>query len=705
MNNANVLVVEDETSLADLVEHKLKSLGYSVAAKAPSGEEAIRKVAETSPDLVLMDIVLEGEMDGVEAAELIRSRFDIPVVYMTACADDATLERAKVTEPYGYILKPLKVRELQTTIEVALYKHEMEKRLRQSEQWLATTLKSIGDAVIATDKEGQITFLNRVAEALTGWTLQEASGRDLKDVFNTRSEEEDETVLQQDDPGRLREGTTPGLRNHSVLLARDGREIPIDVSTAPINDDRGQGAGLVIVFRDVAERRQAMAMLADMFTRLEQSRDDLLSILNQLYLGTAITDPHGRVMFLSEVAQRVFSKSQQEALGMHWETLFPLQEPDKTKLKAMLESPPHRRSKVLGRIEAAGGRQYWVEIVLQDDPRDPKRKIFYIYDVSEVHRLRRLLDEKTQFQDLVGKSNPILRVYQQIREVARVDSTVLIEGETGTGKELVARAIHFSSHRKDLPFIPVNCAGLTESLLTSQLFGHKRGAFTGAIQDHMGLFEAANGGTIFLDEIGDISLNVQTALLRVLEAREITRVGESRPRRIDVRVLVATNKDLTLEVAKGNFRSDLFYRIRVARILLPRLRERREDIPLLVEWFLSQCRATTGKPVEGMSNEAMRKLLGYDWPGNVRELRNAIEFAVIHCRGSVIDPVDLPPEIISPGHSDAAFGGIHQIEQRRLLAALESARGNRTVAARLLGISRATFYRRLADLNLNIKGQ
>ena len=279
-----------------------------------------------------------------------------------------------------------------------------------------------------------------------------------------------------------------------------------------------------------------------------------------------------------------------------------------------------------------------MEVDVQDDPRDPPAKIFFLYDVSEIYDLRRLLNEKAQFHDLVGKSEPMQQVYQQIGDLAKVDSTVLIEGETGSGKELVARAIHASSHRSEKPFVAVNCAGLTESLWGSQLFGHKRGAFTGAISDHQGLFEAANGGTLFLDEIGDIPMNVQTSLLRVLQEQEITRLGESKPRKIDVRVIAATQHNLSEEVAKGRFRVDLLYRIRVARIQLPPLRARREDIPLMVAWFLGQCRAAIGKPVQNLSQEAMQLLLEYSWPGNVRELKSAIEFAVIRCKGSVLQP-------------------------------------------------------------------
>jgi DNA-binding NtrC family response regulator len=320
-----------------------------------------------------------------------------------------------------------------------------------------------------------------------------------------------------------------------------------------------------------------------------------------------------------------------------------------------------------------------------------------------VHDLRRLLDEKAQFQDLIGKSEPMLRIYDQIREVARVDSTVLIEGETGTGKELVARAIHFSSRRKHKPFIALNCAGLTDALLGSQLFGHRRGAFTDAVEDHKGLFEAADGGTLFLDEVGDIPANVQTSLLRVLQEREIVRLGDSKPLKVDVRVLAATHHNLADDVAKGTFRSDLLYRIRVVRIHLPPLRQRREDIPLLVSHFLGQCGAATGKRVEGVSKDAMGIFLGYRWPGNVRELKSAVEFGIVRSKGQVIEATDLPGEMFDSGPPHAALEVEGGDERQRLLAALEVVKGNRVAAARLLGISRATLYRRLAELNIAAK--
>ena len=266
--SARILVVEDEGIVAEEIRSRLKRLRYEVAAVASSGEEAIKKAEETRPDLVLMDIRLRGGMDGVEAAEEIRARFDIPVIYVTAYADEATLRRAKTTEPYGYILKPFEDKELRTSIEVALYKHNIERRLRESERWLATTLRSIGDAVITTSAKGRVLFMNPVAEALTGWKDKEALGKQLTEVFNIVSEKTHE-VAENPVEKVIREGIVVDLKSH-ILIARDGRKIPIDDSAAPIRDDKGKITGVVLVFYDVTERKRAEAELTKYRQQLEE---------------------------------------------------------------------------------------------------------------------------------------------------------------------------------------------------------------------------------------------------------------------------------------------------------------------------------------------------------------------------------------------------------------------------------------------------
>ncbi|MEE8392663.1 MAG: ATP-binding protein [Anaerolineae bacterium] len=269
---AKILVVEDENIVALDIKSMLERLGYHVPALASSGERAIQKAAETKPDLVLMDINLKHAIDGVEAAKQIRARFDIPVVYLTAYADADTVQRAKVAEPFGYIIKPLEERELHTNIEIALYRHKIEQRLKESERWLSTTLKSIGDAVIATDEQGRIVFMNRVAEKLTGWEQGYALGRDSREVFNI-FDAETQTSIDNPVTQVLREGVTVGLESDTLLIAKNGTEIPIDDSAAPIIDAKGNISGAVLVFRDITERKQAEEAL--------QQRNRELALLNQ----------------------------------------------------------------------------------------------------------------------------------------------------------------------------------------------------------------------------------------------------------------------------------------------------------------------------------------------------------------------------------------------------------------------------------------
>lgn len=448
---------------------------------------------------------------------------------------------------------------------------------------------------------------------------------------------------------------------------------------------------------------EANRQLAQANEQLGCANENMLAVLNEFQAAVVTTDAAGRVTFLSQVAEVLFNQSPDHALGRPWTEVLPLPDSDKARLKDLCEMAPERRTKLPVNMQVEGGRRYWMEVEVKDDPRSSDSKIFFFYDVSEIYGLRSLLDERARFHGLIGTSSAMQLVYKQIRDVARMELTVLIEGETGTGKELVARAIHLASHRRDKPFVAINCAGLTESLLTSQLFGHRRGAFTGATADHIGLIEAAHGGTLFLDEIGDIPLSVQTSLLRVLQEKEITRLGESVPRKVDVRILAATNRDLGQAVVEGTFRQDLLYRIRVGRIHLPPLRQRLEDVPLLVAWFLGQFRASTGAPAQDVSREAMDLLMEYPWPGNVRELKNAIEYAAAHCAGSVIQIKDLPPEIVGiPGPLSAGTDE-RQDERQRILEALTQAEGNRARAARRLGIGRTTLYRRMKALGIDIE--
>jgi DNA-binding NtrC family response regulator len=297
---------------------------------------------------------------------------------------------------------------------------------------------------------------------------------------------------------------------------------------------------------------------------------------------------------------------------------------------------------------------------------------------------------------LIGRTAGMLAVYKQIAHAANASAPVLIIGESGTGKELVARAIHANGRRSARPFVPINCGALTETVLESELFGHARGAFTGAIADTKGIFEQANGGTVFLDEIGETSPALQVKLLRVLQESEVRPVGASRLVKVDVRVVAATNADLEAEVAQQRFRQDLFYRLSVIVIRVPALRERREDIPLLIDTFLRNACSRAGRRVE-LTRDAVAALANYRWPGNVRELENTIERLVVLSRGSIIDLADLPFKPPSgPDLEERLFvdlPSLDEIERRYLLHVIEQVGGNRTRAAEVLGIDRRTLYR------------
>lgn len=312
-------------------------------------------------------------------------------------------------------------------------------------------------------------------------------------------------------------------------------------------------------------------------------------------------------------------------------------------------------------------------------------------DISEHRLLKEQLKGKWRLANIIGKSPSIQRLFQKIQQVAPMDTTVLIQGKSGTGKELVAQALHHYSPRASKPFIKVNCSALAESLLESELFGHARGAFTGAIYDKIGRFEAADGGTLLLDEIGDLSHYLQLKLLRVLQEKEFERVGEVKPRQVNVRVLAATHKDLKDRLKKGLLREDLYYRLKVVPIHLPPLRDRREDIPLLIKHFVAKYNKEMDKNILGPAQDSIAALMDYHWPGNIRELENAIEHAFVHAQGLYLTLPDFPMEL----HYAGKKGQEKEIEQIR--NALKKTRGNKTAAANLLGIGRATLWRKLKN--------
>lgn len=326
--------------------------------------------------------------------------------------------------------------------------------------------------------------------------------------------------------------------------------------------------------------------------------------------------------------------------------------------------------------------------------------------------LRKQLNERFGFEGVIGNSPLMHNVVQRLRQIAPTTATVLITGESGTGKELVARAIHLNSPRAGKPFVALNCAALNENIIDSELFGHVRGAYTDAHRDRKGLFEHANGGTLFLDEVGDLPMSTQVRLLRVLENGEITRVGTNDPIKVNVRLISATNRDIPELIAESKFRQDLYHRLKVVSVKLPPLRQRREDIPLLTDYFLKQFAKEHGKTINGITPAARRALMAHDWPGNVRELRNTLESMVVLDYDGVLDVDDLTEELqtaVPGGASEPSGGGasglagrsLESIERQCIAETLRLTNGNREEAARMLGIGERTLYRKIKEYQLS----
>jgi len=344
------------------------------------------------------------------------------------------------------------------------------------------------------------------------------------------------------------------------------------------------------------------------------------------------------------------------------------------------------------------------EVVLRIDHLMKQKEL-----AQENKYLREQIDQKFNFNHIIGESQAMKKVYKMVERVSNATTNVLISGQSGTGKELVARAIHANSDRSKKTFIAINCGAIPENLFESELFGHKKGSFTGATEDKDGVFIAASGGTLFLDEIGEIPLNVQVNLLRVLQEREVKPIGSNQTKKFDTRIITATNRNLAEEVEKGNFREDLFYRLNIVEIHLPTLNERREDIPLLVRHFVDKYNRELNRMVKGVDSEAMKLLMSYEWKGQVRELENVIERAILLGDDDYIKVEDLPPGIQNVKSDEQVFdheslnNAVQSFEKHHIENVLRRTDGNRTEAARLLSIDPSTLYRKMERLGIQVE--
>ena len=474
-------------------------------------------------------------------------------------------------------------------------------------------------------------------------------------------------------------------------------------------------AGLAI------ERERSQSALTLALEQIRKSEAQLKQIVDIIPQGVAVLDPDGKALYVNQWLLDYSGLSRDEILARDFRTnVFHPEDTDRVQDERRLALarglPFENEQRALGK----DGKYRWF-LIRYNPLHDEQGRTLRWYatgtdiddrkQVEERMRkenlaLREEIDRSSMYEEIVGSSAALRSLISQVNKVAPTDSTVMIFGETGTGKELIASAIHKRSKRAARAFIRVNCAAIPPSLIASELFGHEKGAFTGALQRRAGRFESADGGTIFLDEIGELSLETQIALLRVLQEREFERIGSSQPIAIDVRVLAATNRDLEAAVAGGTFRQDLFYRLNVIPFVVPPLRERLRDIPTLANHFLNEFSVAYGKKIRELSDAAMDVLLRYPWPGNVRELRNLVERLVIVCPQAKIEPHHLPPELFrgAAESPQQPYNTLHEArsayEREFILRKLQEHRWNMTQTATALGLERSHLYRKMKSLGI-----
>jgi sigma-54 dependent transcriptional regulator, acetoin dehydrogenase operon transcriptional activator AcoR len=434
--------------------------------------------------------------------------------------------------------------------------------------------------------------------------------------------------------------------------------------------------------------------------RIISNKKNLEHVLDNLKEGIIAHDLDRVIFFFNREAEKITGYKREDVLGKDCHEIFggPLcgEHCSFCSEKAM----PGQSKEYGVSIGTKTGETRRIEmaVTIMRDEKDHVIGVLGSFkDLTDILQLQIRAGKLNNFSGIIGRDIKMQKIFQQISDVAGYDYPVHISGETGTGKELVATAIHNESKRGGAPFVPINCGALPESLIETELFGHVKGAFTGAIREKKGRFELAHGGTVFLDEIAELSKHMQVKLLRFLQEGEFEKVGGEKTISLNVRVISATNRDLKQEVQKGRFREDLYYRLNVIPIHIPPLRERKNDIPLLVDYFLSVFTEKNNSGEMNISRDSLQRFMKYTWPGNIRELQNSIQFAIVHCNGRIIAPSDLPMEFREYRLSDSRRGPSRKLNREAVTSVLTKTGGNKTRAAKILGVGRATLYRFLDD--------
>ncbi len=563
------------------------------------------------------------------------------------------------------------------------------------DQWLEL-LDELSIGAFTVDSNHKITSMNYTAQALMGLKENEVLGQDCREIFTGVPCMVQCLLRGEDDPATAE----PDVE---IINDTETRRLLTRLAT-PIYDRRQKMVGCLTILQDHTP-------IADLVNRIHYGERSFRIILDNLDVGIFAVNRGGHITFFNHQAEKISGFDRRQVLGKSCSIIFEGESAhDMCLLKESIADGSTRQSRQ-GKMITKDGETIPVRanyLALRNEKGAIVGGLVTFHDLTLVRQLNRAISAKYSFHDMIGKDPGMQKIFEMVNVVAATDATILIEGATGTGKDLLAGIIHSASRRADKPLVKVNCSAIPDNLLESEMFGYAKGAFTGADRDKPGRFNEADGGTIFLDEIGELPLALQAKLLRVIEDREFYPLGSRRTEKVDVRIISATNRNLERLVAKRQFREDLYYRLNVFRIELPDLKERRVDLPLLIHHILRRISAARDDRRVGISEAAMEILLNYSYPGNVRELENILEHALIICREDFIEPRHLPaylhkkktarkPDQIYGAPNGAA---LDRRERDRLLDALQQADWNRKKAAAALGINRTTLWRKMKKHDL-----
>lgn len=639
-----ILIVEDEFIIADVLRDMLQNTGYEVCGIADTVEEALELIEREKPGFVLLDIFLKGKLSGIDLAHQLTEK-NIPFIYLSANSNKKVLEAAKKTNPYGFVVKPFREKDVLIAIDIAQYRYEnnLVNTLRQNAVMQKTTARIMSSAVAWDQK------IMDIGKALQPYIPFEYLSVGLRSLNNGPYNE----------IGFLR----IGYEEYQVIRPKELMTI----------------TGMEMQDLNTLKANTATDLFATWYIDDELLEAFKTAPLKKLISGTFSLKSH-LVLPISLAGGKVFY------------FYFYSRRPDAYHADHII---------LCDRFEQLLANFAEKMLAIEGNPLISESRSGLISRSEEEG------DNHDFFHGIIGNSHLLLNVFDNIIRVAPSDSSVLILGESGTGKEKIADRIHHLSPRKLKPFIKVNCAALPAALIDSELFGHEKGSFTGAYERKIGRFEQAHTGTIFLDEIGEIPLELQVKLLRVLQEKEIERIGGRTTIKTDVRIIAATNRDLEKEVAEGRFRLDLYYRLNVFPIVMPPLRDRKEDIPALAKHFLNIYNRKTGKMIIGFSERVMEHLKNYNWPGNIRELENLIERNVLLAREETIENIVLPTMSqhlqYVPVMAEADIKTMSENEREHIMAALKKCNGKiwgEGGAADLLNLPPTTLNSKMKKLGI-----